>query len=68
MHRGALYVKRFLSICLVFGGISMFAAGCSDSKPANIMDDVDDQELMDYEAMIAAENQAMETDSGDVDE
>ena len=46
----------------------MLAAGCSDPKPANIMDDVDDQELMDYEAMIAAENKAMDADSGDADE
>ena len=46
----------------------MLAAGCSDSKPANIMDDVDDQELMDYEAMIAAENKAMESDPGDAEE
>jgi hypothetical protein len=68
MRQGALYVKRFFLSCLIFGGVSMFAAGCSDPKPANIMEDVDDQELMDYEAMIAAENQAMETDSGDVDE
>ena len=61
-------MKRFFSICLIFGGISMLAAGCSDSKPANIMDDVDDQELMDYEAMIAAENKAMESDPGDAEE
>ncbi|QDT13529.1 hypothetical protein K239x_55490 [Planctomycetes bacterium K23_9] len=31
------------------------------------MDNVDEKELLDYEAMIAAENQAMDSDTGDVE-
>ncbi|WP_145421245.1 hypothetical protein [Planctomycetes bacterium K23_9] len=60
-------MKRFLSTCLVLGGISVFAVGCGTSEPSNVMDNVDEKELLDYEAMIAAENQAMDSDTGDVE-
>ena len=59
-------MNRFLAVCTVVAAISFATIGCGDSGPKNVMDSADDAALQSYEEMIAAENAAMDADSGDV--
>jgi hypothetical protein len=60
-------MKLILSFGLLLLGASM-VIGCGSKEPTNIMENAGDQALIDYDAMIAADNAAMSTDSEDSQE
>jgi uncharacterized protein YcfL len=59
-------VKRFAAICLFAASTAL--VGCSSSEPTNVMENAEQSDVEAYEAAIAAEDAAMEADSGDADE
>ena len=59
-------MKQVLAICLFAASTAL--VGCGDAQPTNLMEDSDQSEIEAYEAAVAAQDAAAETDMvGDVD-
>lgn len=53
---------------LFAGLLSIAMMGCGGSEPSNMMEDVDEAALQDYEAMVAEDEAQMTMDEASVDE
>ena len=52
-------MKSFLSICVAALTIT-WVVGCSSNEPVNSVENADEQAVLDYDAMVEADNAQME--------
>lgn len=60
-------MKHILSLALLLGGFLVFSVGCGEPKLTNVTENADDAALAEYEALLEADNKAMETDPSDAE-
>lgn len=61
-------MKRILCLGVFVGLVSCGLCGCDSGGPKNVMEDVDQSALEEYERLIEADNAAMSADDDSVEE